>query len=273
MQVDAEHQAGALRAAARLSLQHLSEPQRARELAARALEMDEDDTEAIELMSSALDKEEDYEELVQQLLARVKKVEGVEEKAALCKRLAVVHRDGLGNEDLFLNWTEEAHKTMEDPDLVDEMLAHYRGADNLERVAPLLEWKIGHLGKRRQQKEIPALQYELGSILNRLGDKDKALEVLQKCVDADGSFLPAIYSIAMLLFELDRKEEALPSYQTLLLRINELESKEQKVSVYLNLAKAHLDKGDHKRAKTYLSRLLSIDRKHAEAKELLGNLS
>ena len=260
-----------LKAAARIALGEMDDAQQGHNLASRAVELLPDDAEAFELMALALEKLENREELLKLLLDRVKRTEDKGRKSTLAKRLALVYRD-LGKDDLFLNWTEEAHRAQEDPELVDELLRHHRKAANVERVAPLLEWKIAYLTGRRQLKDVPTLYNELGTALADLGSKENALAAFQKCVEADGSFLPAIYRMAMLLFQLGRPEEALPSYQTLLLRINELENKEQKVNVYLNLARIHLEKGDTKRGKTYLTRLLSIDKQHKEAKELLAGL-
>lgn len=269
---DPAMQVGALRAAARIALHEMEDAALAQKYGRLVLERDADDQEGFTILAGAFEKQENYDELVKLLLEQVKTAEEPEARAALCKRLALVYRDGLKKDDLFLNWTEEAHKSVEDPDLVDELLTHYRGSSNLERVAPLLEWKIGYLRKRRQLKIVPELLFELGTAQEQQGRQDRALGALRECVSIDGSYLPGIFSLALLLVEVSQQDEALSHLQTLLLRINELESPEQKISVYLNLARIFLDKGDGKRAKTYLTRLLSIDKKHAEAKELLGKV-
>jgi len=264
--------ADARRAAARIALEDLDDPTRALALANLAYQEDTMDEDAFELVNLSLERMESFEELASLLLEKVKRTTDDSARARLCKRLAILYRDGLKQEDLFLSWTEEAHKAEEDPDLVDELLAHYRDQENLERVAPLLEWKIAFLTKRKQLKEVPELLYELGTIMEKLELPDKALEAYERCMDVDGSYLPGIYNIAMLLFRTDNQEEALTHHQTLLLRINELEEPEQKVNVYLNLARIHLENGDKKRAKTYLTRLLTIDKKHKEARKLLADL-
>ena len=271
MHEDGERKGGALKAAARIALSDMEDAHRGHNLSARAVELLPDDIEAFELMALSLERLENHEELTRLLLDRVKRTDDPGRKSALAKRLALAYRQ-MGKDDLFLNWTEEAHRAQEDPELVDELLRHHRKAGAVDRVAPLLEWKIAFLTGRRQLKDVPALYDELGTARFNMDSPEEALAAFQKCVELDGSFLQAIYSIAMLLFQLERQEEALPSYQTLLLRINELDNKEQKVNVYLNLARIHLEKGDKKRGKTYLSRLLSIDKQHSEAKELLAGL-
>jgi tetratricopeptide (TPR) repeat protein len=230
------------------------------------------DGAAFALLADALERQESWEELAQLLLERVKQTTEPTERATLSKRLALVYRDGLGKEDLFLNWTEEAHRAVEDPDLVDELLAHYRNQGQLERVAPLLEWKVNYLTSRKQLREVPALLHDLGTLQAGLGVPDRALVALRRCVELDGSFLPGIHALAMLLFDQDQKEESLSHLQTLLLRINEFDDAAQKTDVYLRLAGIYLDKGDKKRAKTYLTRLLSIDKQNEQAKEMLATL-
>ena len=269
---DTTMQVGALRAAARIALEEMENPEHASRLGRMVMERDEDDEDGFTILTDALERLENYDDLVNLLLDKVKKAEEGEARAALCKRLALVYRDGLKKEDLFLNWTEEAHKSVEDPELVDELLTYYRDSRNLERVGPLLEWKITFLRKRKQLKAVPELLFELGTVQEELGSPDRALGALRECVSIDGSYLPGIYRLALLLATVGEQDEALSHLQTLLLRINELDNQEQKVNVYLHLARIFMDKGDGKRAKTYLTRLLSIDKKHAEAKKLLGKL-
>ena len=272
IQDDPEGKADAHRAAARVALEDLEKPEVALLHAQQVYDENSQDEDAFGLLNRSLETLERHDQLAQLLHERINRTTADDKRAALCKRLAVVYRDGLGRDDLFLNWTEEAHRAEEDPELVDELLAHYRKHENHERVAPLLEWKISYLKKRKQLKEVPGLLYELGTMLEKLGQQDKALESYRKCMETDGSYLPAIYSTALLLFEAGKGEESLSHYQTLLLRINELDKPEQKVAVYLNLARIHLEKGDKKRSKTYLTRLLSIDKKHKDAKQMLADL-
>ncbi|MBM4353292.1 MAG: hypothetical protein FJ109_05755 [Deltaproteobacteria bacterium] len=260
------------RAAARVALNDLNDAQRCLFLARQALAGEPESADAADLESAALERLQRYEELTQNLLARVKKAQDDDRRAELAKRLAIAYRDGLGREDLFLNWTEEAHKSKEDPELVEEMLHHYRKQENLPRIAPLLEWRVHWLTQRKQLKEVPALLFELAQVLKAIDRPEDALTALTRCLDIDASFLPALFLSASLRVEQGRGDEALPLLQTLLLRINELDSKEQKVAVYLSLARLHIDKGDKKKAKTYLTRLLSVDKTHVEAKELLGSL-
>jgi tetratricopeptide (TPR) repeat protein len=260
------------RAAARVAINDLGDSERALFLARQALAAEPDSAEAADMESLALERLKRYEELTQTLLARVKKTQDAGRRAELSKQLAIAYRDGLGREDLFLSWTEEAHKAKEDPELVDEMLRHYRKQDNMQRVAPLLEWRVSWLTQRKQLKEVPVLLFELAQARKTLGQPDEALHALARCLDIDASFLPALFLSASLRFEQGQADEALPLFQNLLLRINELESREQKIAVYMSLARINIDKGDKKKAKTFLTRLLSLDRNHPEAKELLGTL-
>jgi golgin subfamily B member 1 len=270
IQEDEARRIDALRAAARIALDDLAEVEKALELVEKLYEYSLDDPEAFSIQVRALEHLERFEDLSKLLLDRIKRTEEPELRAQLCKQLAIVYRDGLGREDLFLNWTEEAHKAVEDPELVEELLAYYRDKKEPSRIAPLLEWKVKHLKKRKQMREIPQLLFELGGIRAGLNLADRALVAYRECVEIDGSFLLGIFSLATLLFDEEQHDEALSHLQTLLLRINELELAEQKVGVYLRLARIYLDRKDKKKAKTYLTRLLSIDKKNSEAKELLA---
>ena len=224
------------------------------------------------MLVRCLEVQEGWNDLVALLRSVIGETTDSGRKAALCKSLALVYRDGLDNEELFLNWMEEAHQIEEDPDLVEELLAHYRKADSHERIAPLLAWKINFLTGRKQLRDVPGLLLELGKMEHGLGNGGKALAALRNAVELDGSFLNGVHALAMLLFDEGEKEEAFSHFQTLLLRINELDSKEEKILVYLRLATIYLEKGDKKRTKTYLNRLLSLDKQHTEGKELLASL-
>jgi golgin subfamily B member 1 len=268
----AEDQVTALKTAATIALEEQSDPEQAAGILRRVIETNPDDAEALDLLVRCLEVQEAWNDLAALLKNAIGDTTDPSRKASLCRNLALVHRDGLDNEELFLNWLEEAHQIEEDPELVEELLAHYRKADNQARVAPLLAWKVNFLTGRKQLRDVPGLLLELGKLEHQLGNGDKALAALRNAVELDGSFLNGVHALAMLLFDEGEMEEAFSHFQTLLLRINELDSKDEKVLVYLRLASIYLDRGDKKRTKTYLNRLLSLDKQHAEAKELLKSL-
>ena len=267
-----EDQATALKTAARIALEEQSDPAYAVTILRQVRETQPNDDEALDLLVRCLEVEEAWNELVVTFEEAINEAPSDSRKASLCKSLALVYRDGLDNEELYLNWMEEAHKIEEDPELVEELLARYRKADDNQRVAPLLAWKINFLTGRKQLRDVPALLVELGQLEHEMGHVEKALAALRNAVELDGSFLKAVYALAMMIFDEGEKEEAFSHLQTLSLRINELKKKDEKTLVYLRLALVYLDKGDKKRAKTNLERLLSVDKQHTEAKELLNNL-
>ena len=267
-----DDQAAALKTAASIALDEQSDPERAAGILRQVRETQPEDAEALDLLVRCFEFQEAWNDLAALLQGVIGETEEPSRKAALCQQLALVYRDGLDNQELFLNWMEEAHQIEEDPELVEELLAHYRKADSNERVAPLLAWKVNFLTGRKQLKDVPALLLELGRMELDLGHTDKALAALRNAVDLDGSFLNGVHALAMLLFDEGEQEEAFSHFQTLLLRINELKRKDEKVLVYLRLATIYLEKGDKKRTKTYLNRLLSLDKQHKQAKELLKSL-
>jgi uncharacterized protein HemY len=60
--------------------------------------------------------------------------------------------------------------------------------------------------------------------------------------------------------------------QILVVRIGELPDEEQRIFVYLALARATLASGQKSKAKQYLSRLLAIRKYHQEALDLLETI-
>ncbi len=270
--VAGKEQAAALKTAAALALDEMSDPDRAIGLLERLRATQPDDQAALDLHVRSLEIQERWDELATLLRTAIGDAHDPETKAGLCKKLALVQRDGLGREDLFLNWLEEAHKAVEDPDVVDELLTHYRASNTPEKVASLLAWKVNFLTGRKQLRDVPALLLEAGQLELALGHAPKALSALRNAVELDGSFLPAIHALAMALFDNDELEEAFSHFQTLLLRINELADKQQKVLFYLRLATLYLAKDDKKRAKSYLTKLLSLEKDNSEALALLEQI-
>jgi len=271
-QMDPAVKGGALKAAARLCLRELGDVELAELYAGRLLEALPGDEEAFDLKAAALEKGNRLADLADALAQHAAQVGSGPARAALAKRLAVLYRGPLSDPAQYARWAHEAYREQEDPALVEELLAYHRKAGNFAEVAELLEWKMGYLTRRKLPKEIPALFLDLGRVLVTLGEKEKAVASFKRSVDLDGTDLEALVALAGLLMELGRTEEALPPLQTLLLRINELSGKEQKVSVYLSLARIQLEKKDTKKARTYLTRLLAIDKKHEEATKLLAQL-
>jgi len=263
----------ALNAAARLSLKELSDPELATLYAGKVIELDASDADAFEIKSSALEARGEHAALAELFLQQVGRTADKTKKGALCKRLAALYRDVLQKPDEYVRWAQEALAAQDEPTLTEELVVFHRKAGDTERLAEMLDRKVTQLLKRRQAKDVPSLLFELGLARMRLGQKDAALDALKRCVEMDGANLPAVYALASLMSEMGNADAAVSHYQTLLLRINELESKDQKVSVYLALARIHSARGDAKKAKTYLTRLLSIDRKHSEALDLLGKVS
>jgi tetratricopeptide (TPR) repeat protein len=275
MALAAEDQANrgtALAGAARIKLQELGDAKGALEILESRGARAATTLELRGLLLDALEKAGRHQDLIDRLAEELVGTTDQSRRSDLCRRTAVAYRDGLGQVDKFLSWIEEAHKAEENPAIVEELLTHYRGVGDGKRVLGLLQWKVDHLVSRRKMKEVPGLLLEVAAIHESLGDPDRALEDLRRAEGVDASNLTVLMNLARLLTNLGEQDELLRILQILVVRIGELPDEEQRIFVYLALARATLASGQKSKAKQYLSRLLAIRKYHQEALDLLETI-
>ncbi|MBM4370052.1 MAG: hypothetical protein FJ098_00260, partial [Deltaproteobacteria bacterium] len=271
-EIDREARGEALLAAGRLWLERLGDPDRAAELLEGARKEGALDREGLALLDRALRDAGRWEDVILLLEEEQQAATKPGVRAELCRRIAEAYRDGLEDRDEYLHWMEEAHKAREDPEVAEELLLACETAGRRDRVAELLAWKAEHLRKHRKMKDLPALLVRLGGLLAELGRPEEALATYRRCEEVDASYLPNQLALARALVAAGDSDAASRIYQMLALRINELSEVEQKVEVFHSLARLALEQDNRTKAKQYLTRLLSIDRDHGPAKELLRTL-
>jgi len=271
-EADSEARGEALRAAGRIWLEHLDDPVRAAEILTRASEEGLADRDTPRFLDKALRAAGRWEEVIRLLETELEGAEKPKARADLCRRIAEAWRDGLENQEEYLRWLEEAHKAREEPKIVDALLEHYGEAGETDRLIDLLQWKADHLSKKRKMRDLPALLVRLGGLLEVKGKADEALAAYRRCEEVDASYLPNQLAFARALMVAEETDAAFKVYQMLTMRINELEESDHKVEVFYNLARLSLGKGNKTKAKQYLTRLLSIDKKYKPAKDMLEEI-
>lgn len=270
----AEDRMSALKRAALLANEKLGDARMAERLAQEALTAGPPDPELLELLSSVLEADGRHQDLVRLLEETLAGAVELGGRFALQKRLGYLYLGPLGQEEKGLSYLERALSEVEDAEIVEDLIRVYRKRGTTLRLVEMLEKKASGLIQRRQMKEVPQLLFETGGLWEDLGNPARALEAFERCVQADGSFLLGVFRLSMLLAkEDDRKADALGYLQTVLLRINELPSQEDRVNVYLILAMLFLEKGEPRRAKTYVTRLLALDKDNEDGKALLQHLA
>lgn len=273
LEPDLETRGRTLLQAARLAVDELRELELAEIYAREAMEALPEDAEVTDVLVKILEKLERFDDLADLLDRQFQEEASPEKRSQLARKLAAVHRFGMKDEDGFVRWMETAHETGGDLETVSALMEHATAVGDKDGLAGLMEWKIAYLVDSNQNAEVPELLLQLGQLREEQGDAEGAMAAYQRCVLLDGSFLPGMYKLGVLLAgQPERVEEAVALFQKLLLRINELGETQQRADVYYHLAVIYRAKGDTKRAKGYVARLLSVDRNHAAGSELKKEL-
>ena len=136
------------------------------------------------------------------------------------------------------------------------------------RAVPYLEWLVTWLESKRRLKELPPYAHELGHVLESMGQTDKAIQYYRLCHEHDAGNLTNAMALGRLYLLTGEHDMALRVYQPLILRIDAL-PRNTRIEVLLALAKIQLGRGDPRKAKQYVLRVLSEEPSNAEAQALM----
>lgn len=211
----------------------------------------------------------DDKAVVEVMLREVKQAGSDADRAGICMDIAEVHlklNDGVR----FLQWAEEAYKARrDDPRVVQGIVNFHLRSGEPKRAVPYLEWLVNYLEGKRRLKELPPYAHELGKLLEGMGQTDKAVQYYRLCHEHDAGNLVNALALGRLCMRRDEHEKALRVYQPLILRIDSL-PQSARVEVLLSLASIHAARGDKKKARQYVMRVLSEEPENADAQALLS---
>jgi tetratricopeptide (TPR) repeat protein len=262
-----------LRQAAEIAADKLRDLELAEMYAREAFDAAPENPAVVDLLARVLDGLQHHEALSELLIHRLDVTTEPSMRSLLARKLAGIRGDHLQDSEGFFRWMTEAHQLQGDLETADLLIEYHRGQQNESEVRDLVSWKISFLTAGNRLTEVPELLVQLGDMYMEQGESDEALSTYQRSVQMDAAFLPGAFRLAKLLATMpEMADEAISLYQKLLLRINEFESLEDKTDVYYHLALLFRAKGDAKRAKGYLARLLSLDRNHESGLELKKEL-
>ncbi len=192
------------------------------------------------------------------------------ERATICMDIAEIFLNELNDGAAFLRWAEEAHRyKRDDPRIVAGIVNFHLKSGDAGRAVPHLEWLVNYLEGKRRLKELPPYAFELGRIFEGRGEVDKAIQYYRMCHEHDAGNVPNALALGRLYLGREEYEKALRVYQPLMVRLDSLKAP-VRVEVLLALAHIHEARGDKKKARQYVLRVLAEEPDNADAQALLA---
>ncbi|HOU52803.1 MAG TPA: tetratricopeptide repeat protein [Myxococcota bacterium] len=230
------------------------------------------DQEALQLLKRLYQEAGQWQPLIELLTRELKAAQTDEQRASLCMDIAEIYLQELNNGARFLQWAEEAHRFQRDNSrVVGGIVRYHLQSREPHRAVPYLEWLVNWLEGKKRYREIPPYAYELGRILEAMGETERAIQSHRLAWEHDSGHLPNALALGRLLLARKDHAGALRVYQPLLLRLDSLE-RGIRVDVLLSLARIHIAGGDPRKARQFVLRVLAEEPENAEAKALLRAL-
>lgn len=255
----------------RLSIEQLGDAERARTFLDEAWALDPGQREVWQALARIHRDAEAWEDLKELLAQAYQGTESDTEKADLALELAGLFGGPLQDPDEQAAWLERAQMLSPGRREVLEQLVALQGDDESERTAELLAELIDALLEAKDLKDLAGHAYRLGTIRQRSGDKQGALEAYRLVRKHDASHVGNLLALGQLLYDEGERKESLKVLQALLLQQKLLEP-EQLADVFLRLAEICLETGDTGRARQYANRLLRVEPDHARGREIKESL-
>jgi tetratricopeptide (TPR) repeat protein len=204
------------------------------------------------------------------MLRELKQAADDVERASISMDIADLYLKEMNDGAKFLQWAEEAHRAKrDDPRVVAGIVNFHLQSGEERRAAPYLEWLVSYLEGKRRLKELPPYAYELGRILEGMGQPEKAVQYYRLCHEHDATNIPNALALGRLYLRREEHEKALRVYQPLILKMDTL-AQSARIEVLLAIARINLARGDRKKARQYVLRVLSEEPDNSEAQGMLG---
>jgi len=228
------------------------------------------DREAIKTLEKIYRETGQWQPLIDLLTRRLKAVQTDGERASLCMDIAEIYLQELNQGSKFLQWAEEAHRIQRDDSrVVSGIVRYHLQSREPHRAVPYLEWLINWLEGKKRFREIPPYAYELGRILESMGETEKAIRFHRLAWEHDAGNLVNTLALGRLLLARSEHGQALRIYQPLLLRLDSLE-RGIRIEVLLSLARIHLAMNDPRKARQFVLRVLAEEPENVEAQAMLS---
>ena len=244
----------------RLHLEQGDDPAAALPHFRSALDMDETNEQAAQLLQEVLKRMESWEALAGLLKAQHAAASDESAAADLAHDLARLCRDHLQDPKGSFQWLRKGYEHRRDHrGIVEDLIVHHERHDETDEVARLSAWLVSYLEAKKLHGEVGDKAFKLATLFNGLGDTDKALQYYKMTLKYDSQNISNLLALGRLYLDKGNAEKALKTYHGLLLIQHEIQSVDDKKSMFLGLATACIETGDTAKAGRHLTRLLAID--------------
>ncbi|NOZ01429.1 MAG: hypothetical protein GXP54_06015, partial [Deltaproteobacteria bacterium] len=267
---DMEERAQALLGVARILMARGDDGDEARESLQAAQRIKPDHPEVNRYLKDLYSGSGDYEALIDVMQRNLKQAPDDVTRSSICMDIAEIYLSRLNDGAKFLEWADEALRFKgDDPRVVEGIVDFHLKSGEVRKAVPHLEWLVNYLEGKRRLKELPPYAYQLGRILEGSGELDKAIQYYRLCHDHDAADIPNALALGRLYMSREEHEKALRIYQPLMVRIDSLEPS-GRGEVLLALATISAARGDRKKARQYVLRVLAEEPDNVEAQALLS---
>lgn len=235
----------------------------------RALESDPYHAGAAERLERVAREQGDWMQVAALLERRIERTAEKDRKALLIE-LSQILGSRAGDAEGALAALEQAHALAPDDMAILEPLADaYFQAGRLEQALPVYKGLIEKLSKGRRSKELGRLNFRLGAIAEKQGDRALALQQYQAAYQIDASHAPTLSALGRIWTEAGEWEKARRIYRSMLLQNLDPSMGVTKADVYLQLGIIHEKVNEAPKAVGMYERGLEMDSNHAELKAAL----
>ena len=232
-----------------------------------------DDAQLRALMEEVLERTGNWDELNRVLKADYDAATTRSAKREAAIALATLHRTHLQDDDGFLRWVEAAREAGgEHPDLAELMIGYYRERGQLAEVVPRLEWLVNYLEAKKKTDVLAPRAHELATLLEKIGDDDRALIYYKTALSADGRYIPNLVDYGRLLTRRESWDKSMKVHQSLMMQADQLPDPSMRLDTLYNLALAYAQLGKKAKARQTVKKLLAAAPDHEPGKELAATL-
>jgi len=212
----------------------------------------------------------DFESVIEIMQRDLKQAPDDVARAGICMDIAELYQEHLNDGAKYLEWAQDAHRfKKDDPRVVTGIVDFHLKSGEVRKAVPHLEWLVNFMEGKRKLKELPPYAHQLGKIMESAGDTDKAIQYYRLCHDHDAQNIANSLALGRLYLAREEHEKALRIYQPLVVRIDSLDAS-ARVEVLLALASINASRGDKKKARQYVLRVLAEEPDNVEAQALLS---
>lgn len=240
----------------------------AREKFEMALDLDPTHVQSITALRTIAVDEADWDGACKYLEQEQAQIESARQRARLLVELGKIRDEMLGERETAIAAYEQAIALdAECEEAAMPLVQEYGNQERWSDAAPLAEMLVRR-SKNREKGEQHQLQKQLGRVMNKVGNFEKALAAYQAAHQLDLTDSETIRGVADSAFSLEDWPTALTNYQKVLTSLGE-EEVEARTDVYFRLGEIKKAQGQDKQAINNYEKALALDGEHRPSLQAL----